>query len=583
MVSVLKIIEHISIIALYHRKYVFQTCITYFYYKQFKFHGLFMKAIHNLFRNISSNHKDKHSDKVNSHQHHGKVDKKHRSKIVEIDKLDKHSQIDNDFGLHIIYFLQHGRWKVNEHSPQMEKIWFYNSEPSIDIQEYNSFANRTSNTFIFTIIPDNNHVIKLSSPITVTIERKDGYYFINFSGDKSDIIYKSDMIYKVNGLSIIPENFFTLLSGNFKSDWCWDVSKETFTKEKFDSYVKSVFSKISFYKQCGVINPHNANTAYFGDTDGRVGAVLYALLVSGHIGIREKGWSLLCDLLEHEDMASFEYENKELKKLFDLLDTRDMILNELHQHIFLKGDAITPCIFLGDHTGDRFSTIFGDKYILTLLNSMRNMEGNKDSCINKNVVVLAGNHEINFNGNYSARLANHKLSAGDTYNLIKTLDVCNYDSETKVLTSHHGIIRNEENECYCLGALQVPFNQMKNPTDPEELAYIFNKKHKQHMDDHLFHLIRSNTMAPTPVYADYLNNTTDFRPDPEDIFKCGQTLECGDPRKNIRQKYGHHGLGVNQNQQFDNGVMGLNSRMAVFDENKKIIGSSSGLSCFQPH
>lgn len=579
----LKIIEHISIIALYHRKYVFQTCITYFYYKQFKFHGLFMKAIHNLFRNISSNHKDKHSDKVNSHQHHGKVDKKHRSKIVEIDKLDKHSQIDNDFGLHIIYFLQHGRWKVNEHSPQMEKIWFYNSEPSIDIQEYNSFANRTSNTFIFTIIPDNNHVIKLSSPITVTIERKDGYYFINFSGDKSDIIYKSDMIYKVNGLSIIPENFFTLLSGNFKSDWCWDVSKETFTKEKFDSYVKSVFSKISFYKQCGVINPHNANTAYFGDTDGRVGAVLYALLVSGHIGIREKGWSLLCDLLEHEDMASFEYENKELKKLFDLLDTRDMILNELHQHIFLKGDAITPCIFLGDHTGDRFSTIFGDKYILTLLNSMRNMEGNKDSCINKNVVVLAGNYEINFNGNYSARLANHKLSAGDTYNLIKTLDVCNYDSETKVLTSHHGIIRNEENECYCLGALQVPFNQMKNPTDPEELAYIFNKKHKQHMDDHLFHLIRSNTMAPTPVYADYLNNTTDFRPDPEDIFKCGQTLECGDPRKNIRQKYGHHGLGVNQNQQFDNGVMGLNSRMAVFDENKKIIGSSSGLSCFQPH
>lgn len=579
----LKIIEHISIIALYHRKYVFQTCITYFYYKQFKFHGLFMKAIHNLFRNISSNHKDKHSDKVNSHQHHGKVDKKYRSKIVEIDKLDKHSQIDNDFGLHIIYFLQHGRWKVNEHSPQMEKIWFYNSEPSIDIQEYNSFANRTSNTFIFTIIPDNNHVIKLSSPITVTIERKDGYYFINFSGDKSDIIYKSDMIYKVNGLSIIPENFFTLLSGNFKSDWCWDVSKETFTKEKFDSYVKSVFSKISFYKQCGVIIPHNANTAYFGDTDGRVGAVLYALLVSGHIGIREKGWSLLCDLLEHEDMASFEYENKELKKLFDLLDTRDMILNELHQHIFLKGDAITPCIFLGDHTGDRFSTIFGDKYILTLLNSMRNMEGNKDSCINKNVVVLAGNHEINFNGNYSARLANHKLSAGDTYNLIKTLDVCNYDSETKVLTSHHGIIRNEENECYCLGALQVPFNQMKNPTDPEELAYIFNKKHKQHMDDHLFHLIRSNTMAPTPVYADYLNNTTDFRPDPEDIFKCGQTLECGDPRKNIRQKYGHHGLGVNQNQQFDNGVMGLNSRMAVFDENKKIIGSSSGLSCFQPH
>lgn len=92
-------------------------------------------------------------------------------------------------------------------------------------------------------------MIKLSSPITVTIERKDGYYFINFSGDKSDIIYK------VGGFSIIERNFFTLLSGNFKPDWRWAVSKETFTKEKFDSYVESVFSKIDFYKQCGVINP----------------------------------------------------------------------------------------------------------------------------------------------------------------------------------------------------------------------------------------------------------------------------------------------------------------------------------------
>lgn len=535
-----------------------------------KYHGLFMKVFHNIFKHFSSNHQDKHSDKVNSHQHHGNVDKKHRSKIVEIDKLDKHSQIDNDFGLHIIYFLQHGCWNVTEHSPQIEKLWFYNSEPSIDIKEYNSFADNTTDTFIFTIIPDNNHVIKLSSPITVTIERKDGYYFINFSGDKSDIIYK------VDGFSIIERNFFTLLSGNFKPDWRWAVSKETFTKEKFDSYVESVFSKIDFYKQCGVINPKNPNTAYFGDTDGRVGAVLYALLVSGHIGIRGEGWSLLCDLLKHEDMASFAYENKKLKKLFTLLDTRDMILNELHQHVFLKGDAITPCIFLGDHTGDRFSTIFGDKYILTLLNSMRNMEGNKDSRINKNVVVLAGNHEINFNGNYSARLANHKLSSGDTYDLIKTLDVCNYDSETKVLTSHHGIIRNEENECYCLGALQIPFNQMKDPIDPEELANIFNKKHKQHMDDRLIHLIRSNAIASTPVYDNYFNNTTAFRPKPEDIFKCGQTL------KKSKQKYGHYGLGVDQHQKIDNYTMGLNSWKIAPNERGDKKGVP-GLSCFQSH
>ncbi len=75
-----------------------------------------MKAIDNQIRNISSSHQDKHSDKVNSHQHHGKVDKTHRAKIVEFDKLDNDSQIDNDFGLHIIYFLQHGHWKVGNDS-----------------------------------------------------------------------------------------------------------------------------------------------------------------------------------------------------------------------------------------------------------------------------------------------------------------------------------------------------------------------------------------------------------------------------------------------------------------------------------
>ena len=112
-----------------------------------------MKVFHNIFKHFSSNHQDKHSDKVNSHQHHGKVDKTHRAKKVEFDKLDNDSQIDNDFGLHIIYFLQHGCWNVTEHSPQIEKIWFYNSEPSIDIKEYNSFADNTTNTFIFTIIP----------------------------------------------------------------------------------------------------------------------------------------------------------------------------------------------------------------------------------------------------------------------------------------------------------------------------------------------------------------------------------------------------------------------------------------------
>lgn len=56
------------------------------------------------------------------------------------------------------------------------------------------------------------------------------------------------------------------------------------------------------------------------------------------------------------------------------------------------------------------------------------------------------------------------------------------------------------------------------------------------MNDPLLHLIRSNIMKPTAVYADYINNTTDFRPKPERIFICGETLKCEDPSIYIRQK-----------------------------------------------
>ena len=84
---------------------------------------------------------------------------------------------------------------------------------------------------------------------------------------------------------------------------------------------------------------------------------------------------------------------------------------------------------------------------------------------------------------------------------------------------------------------------MKNPTDPEELAIIFNKKHKEHMDDPLFHLIRSNTLKPTPVYANYFDNTTDFRPARERIFICGETLKGEDPANTLDKNMGIMGPG----------------------------------------
>lgn len=84
---------------------------------------------------------------------------------------------------------------------------------------------------------------------------------------------------------------------------------------------------------------------------------------------------------------------------------------------------------------------------------------------------------------------------------------------------------------------------MKNPTDPEELANIFNKKHKEHMDDPLFHLIRSNTLKPTPVYANYFDNTTDFRPARKRIFIYGETLKVKTPANTLDKNMGIMGSG----------------------------------------
>ncbi|EPM8988833.1 DUF4049 domain-containing protein [Escherichia coli] len=503
-----------------------------------------MKAIDNIFKYVPSNHKDKHSDKVNNHQHHSKVDKTHRSKIVEIDKLDNDSQIDNDFGMHIIYFLQHGHWRVNDRSHQMEKVWFYNSEPSIDIQEYNRFADNTTDTFIFTIIPDNNHVLKLSSPITVTVECKGGYYFINSSGDKSDITYK------VNGLSIIPENFFTLLSGNFKADWRWDVSKETFPKDKFAGYVKSVFSKIDFYKQCGVINPQNANTAYFGDTDGSVGAVLYALFATGHLGIMAEGENFLSQLLNIEDevlnVLLRENFNEQLDTnvniIISILNRRDIVLESLQPYLVINKDAVTPCTFLGDQTGDRFSNICGDKFIIDLLKRIMS--------INENVHVLAGNHETNCNGNYMQNFTRMKPLDEDTYAGIKDYPVCFYGPKYKIMANHHGITFDDQRKRYIIGPITVSSDEMTNALDPVELAAIINKKHHAVINGKKF---KNSRAISCRSFNRYFSVSTDYRPKLEALLACSQML-------GINQVVAHNGNGGRECIGETGTVLGLNAR-----------------------
>ncbi|MCV4860311.1 DUF4049 domain-containing protein, partial [Escherichia coli] len=78
--------------------------------------------------------------------------------------------------------------------------------------------------------------------------------------------------------------------------------------------------------------------------------------------------------------------------IISILNRRDIVLESLQPYLVINKDAVTPCTFLGDQTGDRFSNICGDQFIIDLLKRIMS--------INKNVHVLAGNHETNCNGNY---------------------------------------------------------------------------------------------------------------------------------------------------------------------------------------
>ncbi|MFP1557660.1 hypothetical protein ACLB1T_09750 [Escherichia coli] len=124
--------------------------------------------------------------------------------------------MDNDFGLHIIYFLQHGHWKVNDCSHQMEKVWFYNSEPSIDIQEIIDSPTILLIRLSLQLYQTKPCVVNYRLPLPLLLSVRAVIILLI----PLEIIY---IIYKVDGLSIIARNFFYLLSGNFKPDWRWHV------------------------------------------------------------------------------------------------------------------------------------------------------------------------------------------------------------------------------------------------------------------------------------------------------------------------------------------------------------------------
>lgn len=141
--------------------------------------------------------------------------------------------------------------------------------------------------------------------------------------------------------------------------------------------IKPQFADRIYFSNCLPVDPTSTRPTYFGDTDGSVGAVLFALFATGYLGIMAEGENFLSQLLNIEDEVlnvllreNFnEQLNTNVNTIISILNRRDIILESLQPYLVINKDAVTPCTFLGDQTGDRFSNICGDQFIIDLLKS----------------------------------------------------------------------------------------------------------------------------------------------------------------------------------------------------------------------
>ncbi|HFJ0117858.1 TPA: DUF4049 domain-containing protein, partial [Escherichia coli] len=148
--------------------------------------------------------------------------------------------------------------------------------------------------------------------------------------------------------------------------------------------------------------------------------------------------------------------------IISILNRRDVVLESIQPYLVINKGAVTPCTFLGDQTGDRFSNICGDQFIIDLLKRIMS--------INENFHVLAGNHETNCNGNYMQNFTRMKPLDEDTYDGIKDYPVCFYDPKYKIMANHHGITFDDQRKRYIIGPITVSIDEMTNALDPVELA-----------------------------------------------------------------------------------------------------------------
>ncbi|EIQ16617.1 hypothetical protein SFK315_4608 [Shigella flexneri K-315] len=294
---------------------------------------------------------------------------------------------------------------------------------SVSWQHYRFQQSIQDDKISFTIQTDHSEKYSMLSGMRAHILRRDNnYQFIvtinskNYgcSLDNTDVNWCS-IVYLLNNMTVNDNANDVAVTESYKPIWNWKISQYNVFDIKFETIINPQFADRIYFSNCSPVDPTSTRPTYFGDTDGSVGAVLYALFATGYLGIITEGENFLCQLLTIEDevlnVLLRENFNEQLdtniNTIISNLNRRDNVLESLQPYLVINKDAVTPCTFLGDQTGDRFSNICGVQFIIDLLKRIMS--------INENVHVLAGNHETNCNGNYMQNFTRMKPLDEDTY------------------------------------------------------------------------------------------------------------------------------------------------------------------------
>ncbi|WP_373381123.1 DUF4049 domain-containing protein, partial [Escherichia coli] len=118
--------------------------------------------------------------------------------------------------------------------------------------------------------------------------------------DNTDINWCS-IVYLLNNMTVNDNANDVAVTESYKPIWNWKISQYNVFDIKFETMIKPQFADRTYFSNCSPVDPTSTRPTYFGDTDGSVGAVLYALFATGHLGIMAEGENFLSQLLNIED------------------------------------------------------------------------------------------------------------------------------------------------------------------------------------------------------------------------------------------------------------------------------------------